>query len=38
MNTITRIGLELAKSVFQLHGVDSAGQAVKNPAASGGAA
>ena len=28
MQTITTIGLDLAKSVFQVHGVDAAGQVV----------
>ena len=28
MQTITRIGLDIAKSVFQVHGVDAAGQVV----------
>jgi len=28
MQTITTIGLDIAKSVFQVHGVDSEGQAV----------
>jgi transposase len=28
MQTITTIGLDIAKSVFQVHGVDAAGQAV----------
>ena len=28
MQTITRIGLDIAKSVFQVHGVDTVGQAV----------
>ena len=28
MQTITTIGLDIAKSVFQLHGVDAAGQVV----------
>jgi len=28
MQTVTTIGLDIAKSVFQLHGVDAAGQAV----------
>ena len=28
MQTITTIGLDIAKSVFQVHGVDSAGQVV----------
>jgi transposase len=26
MQTITTIGLDIAKSVFQVHGVDAAGQ------------
>jgi tRNA/tmRNA/rRNA uracil-C5-methylase (TrmA/RlmC/RlmD family) len=28
MHTVTTIGLVIAKSVFQVHGVDAAGQAV----------
>ena len=28
MQTVTTIGLDIAKSVFQVHGVDAAGQAV----------
>jgi transposase len=28
MKTITTIGLDMAKSVFQVHGVDAAGQSV----------
>ena len=28
MRTITSIGLDIAKSVFQVHGVDAAGQVV----------
>jgi transposase len=28
MQSITTIGLDIAKSVFQVHGVDAAGQAV----------
>jgi hypothetical protein len=28
MQTITTIGLDIAKSVFQIHGVDAGGQAV----------
>ena len=28
MKQVTRIGLDIAKSVFQVHGVDAAGQAV----------
>ena len=28
MQTIATIGLDIAKSVFQVHGVDAAGQAV----------
>ena len=28
MQTITTIGLDIAKSVFQVHGVDTAGQLV----------
>jgi transposase len=28
MQTITTIGLDIAKSVFQVHGVDAAGQLV----------
>jgi len=28
MQTVTTIGLDIAKSVFQLHGVDAAGQLV----------
>jgi transposase len=29
MSTIVTIGLDLAKSVFQIHGVDDAGRAVR---------
>jgi transposase len=28
MQTITTIGLDIAKSVFQVHGIDAAGQVV----------
>ena len=28
MQTITTVGLDIAKSVFQVHGVDAAGQVV----------
>jgi len=28
MQTVTTIGLDIAKSVFQVHGVDTAGQVV----------
>ncbi len=28
MKTVTAIGLDIAKSVFQVHGVDAAGKAV----------
>ena len=28
MQTITTIGLDIAKSVFQVHGVDAGGQAI----------
>ena len=28
MQTVTTIGLDIAKSVFQVHGVDAAGQAL----------
>jgi transposase len=28
MHTVTTIGLDIAKSVFQVHGVDAAGQVV----------
>jgi len=28
MHTITTVGLDIAKSVFQVHGVDAAGQVV----------
>ena len=28
METVTTIGLDIAKSVFQVHGVDAAGQVV----------
>ena len=31
MQTITTIGLDIAKSVFQVHGVDTAGQGVSSP-------
>ena len=30
MQTVTTIGLDIAKSVFQVHGVDAAGQVVPN--------
>ena len=33
MQTITTIGFDIAKSVFQVHGVDAAGQVVKRPGA-----
>jgi predicted nucleotide-binding protein len=29
MQTITTIGLDIAKSVFQVHGVDGAGQVIR---------
>jgi len=29
MHTVTTIGLDIAKSVFQVHGVDAAGQVVR---------
>ncbi len=32
MQTITTIGLDIAKSVFQVHGVDAAGQIVMRAA------
>jgi transposase len=28
MHTITTIGLDIAKSIFQVHGVDAAGQVI----------
>jgi transposase len=28
MNQVTTIGLDIAKSIFQVHGVDAAGQSV----------
>ena len=28
MQTVTTIGLDIAKSVFQVHGIDAAGQVV----------
>jgi hypothetical protein len=28
MHTVTTIGLDIAKSVFQVHGIDAAGQVV----------
>jgi transposase len=28
MQTVTTIGLDIAKSVFQVHGIDTAGQVV----------
>jgi transposase len=28
MQTVTTIGLDIAKSVFQVHGVDTAGQVI----------
>jgi hypothetical protein len=31
MQTITTIGLDIAKSVFQVHGVDATGQVVIPP-------
>jgi hypothetical protein len=31
MQTVTTIGLDIAKSVFQLHGVDAAGKVVIPP-------
>src|SRR5438445_999321 len=31
MQTITTIGFDIAKSVFQVHGVDSAGEVVRRP-------
>jgi transposase len=31
MQTITTIGLDIAKSVFQVHGVDAAGAVVRIP-------
>ena len=34
MQTVTTIGLDIAKSVFQVHGVDAAGVGVVLPAAS----
>jgi hypothetical protein len=33
MQTVTTIGLDIAKSVFQVHGVDAAGQVVSSLAA-----
>ena len=33
MQTVTTIGLDIAKSVFQVHGVDAGGQVVKLAAA-----
>jgi transposase len=30
MQTVVTIGLDLAKSVFQVHGVDAGGQVVKH--------
>jgi transposase len=30
MQAITTVGLDIAKSVFQVHGVDAVGQAVIN--------
>ena len=32
MQTVTTIGLDIAKSVFQVHGVDGGGQVVLPPA------
>jgi hypothetical protein len=32
MQSISTIGLDIAKSVFQVHGVDAAGQVVLRPA------
>jgi transposase len=34
MQTITTIGLDIAKSVFQVHGVDAGGQVVNRTTAS----
>ena len=31
MHTVTTIGLDIAKSVFQVHGVDAIGPVVLNP-------
>jgi transposase len=31
MQTITTIGLDIAKSVFQVHGVDAGGQSARHP-------
>jgi transposase len=31
MHTVTTIGLDIAKSVFQVHGIDAAGQVVIRP-------
>ena len=31
MNAITTVGLDIAKSVFQVHGVDAQGTRVQNP-------
>ncbi len=31
MQTVSTIGLDIAKSVFQVHGVDDAGQVVIRP-------
>jgi len=31
MQTITTIGLDIAKSVFQVHGIDAAGEVVIPP-------
>ncbi len=33
MKTVTAIGLDIAKSVFQVHGIDAAGKAVMAPSA-----
>jgi transposase len=33
MQMITTIGLDIAKSVFQVHGIDAAGQVVNPPPA-----
>ena len=36
MQTVTTIGLDIAKSVFQVHGVDAGGQVVAWVIAAGG--
>jgi hypothetical protein len=35
MQTVTTIGLDIAKSVFQVHGIDAAGQCMSQQVADG---